>query len=121
MIDIAIDQETNDLFFDNLDFSLFDNTKQIMQNLYIRLKFVFGEWFLDITQGVPYYEVFFIKSPNQIQIDSVIKDEIINTRGIVEITHYEATFDKKNRKYIVKFNAKTISGEEFLKELELPV
>ena len=50
MIDFALDPKTNDLVFTDYDFALVDDTRQIMQNLAIRLRFVLGEWFLDITQ-----------------------------------------------------------------------
>lgn len=121
MIDFALDQNTNDLIFRDFDFFLFDDTNQIMQNLAIRLRFVLGEWYLDITQGIPYYEVFFKKAPNQIQIESILKQEIANTRGIVEITSFESAFDARRRVYSVKFSAKSIDGEELIKEMELPV
>ena len=121
MIDFALDPKTNDLVFTDYDFALVDDTRQIMQNLAIRLRFVLGEWFLDITQGIAYYEDIFRKNPNQIQIESALKQEIVNTRGIVEITSFEADFDKRKRIFSVKFSARSISGEDLLKELELPV
>lgn len=121
MIDIALDPLTNDLVFADFDFALVDDTRQIMQNLAIRLRFVLGEWYLDITQGIPYYEEIFIKNPNQIQIESVLKQEIVQTRGILELTSFDSSFDKRRRIYSVKFSARSISGEELLKELELPV
>jgi hypothetical protein len=121
MIDFALDPLTNDLVFREFDFDLVDDTKQIMQNLAIRLRFVLGEWYLDITQGIPYYEEFFRKNPNQIQIESILKQEIVQTRGIVELISFEADFDKRRRIFSVKFSARSISGEELLKELELPV
>lgn len=121
MIDIALNPLTNDLVLTDFDFQLVDDTRQIMQNLAIRLRFVLGEWYLDITSGVPYFEFFFIKSPNQIQIESILKEEIVNTRGIVEIISFQTEFDKRKRVYSVKFSARSISGEELLKELEIPV
>lgn len=121
MIDILLDPITNDVVFENFDFHLVDETSQIMQNLSIRLRFILGEWYLDITQGVPYYEEFFIKNPNQIQIESSLKEEIVRTRGIVQLTSFEADFDKRKRIFSVKFTALAISGEEILKEMELPV
>ena len=120
MIDFALDPLTNDLVFREFDFDLVDDTKQIMQNLAIRLRFVLGEWYLDITQGVPYYEEFFRKSPNQIQIESILKQEIVQTRGIEELISFEANFDKRRRIFSVNFSARSISGEELLKEMELP-
>lgn len=121
MIDLALDPILNDLTFENFDFNLVDDTKQIMQNLAIRLRFVLGEWYLDITQGVPYFEFFFIKAPNLIQIESILKEEIVKTRGIVEILSFESDYVPQRRIFRVKFSAKSISGEDLLKELELPV
>jgi hypothetical protein len=110
MIDFALDPVSNDLVFQKFDFGLVDDTKQIMQNLAIRLRFILGEWYLDITQGVPYFEVFFRKAPNQIQIESILKEEIVTTRGILELTGFESQFDQKRRIYSVKFSARSISG-----------
>lgn len=121
MIDLELDPITNDLVFRDFDFALIDDTKQIMQNLAIRLRFVLGEWYLDITAGIPYYEEFFRKNPNQIQIESILKQEIVQTRGIEELISFEADFDKRRRIFSVKFSARSISGEALLKELELPV
>lgn len=119
MLDIALDQLTNDLVFKDFDFQLVEETNQIMQNLAIRLRFVLGEWFLNVTEGVPYYEYFFVKAPNQIQIESILKDEIVNTRGIVELTSFSSEFDTRKRIFTVRFSARSISGEELLKEMEL--
>jgi hypothetical protein len=121
MIDIALDPVTNDLVFEDFDFALVDDTRQIMQNLAIRLRFILAEWYLDITQGIPYFEFFFVKAPNQIQIESILKEEIVNTRGIVEITRFSADFNTSTRLFSVSFGARSISGEELLKELEIPV
>ena len=121
MIDFQLDQVTNDLSFYDYDFHLVDEVNQIIQNLAIRLRFVLGEWYLDITQGVPYYEVFFKKAPIQIQIESILKEEIVNTRGILELTSFESEFDQTRRIYSVKFSARSINGENLSKEMELPV
>lgn len=121
MIDIALDPVSNDLVLEDFDFNLVDDTKQIAQNLAIRLRFFLGEWYLDITQGLPYYEIFFVKAPNEIQVESALKAEIVNTRGIVELTGFTSTFDARKRLFSVRFSARSISGEELMKELEIPV
>ena len=121
MIDIALDQSTSDLKFSNFDFSLFDGIDQISQNLFIRLKFVLGEWFLDITQGIPYYEDIFKKNPNQIIIENVFKQEIVSTRGVEEILSFEADFNREKRIFYVNFSVRVVSGEQLEQEFELPV
>lgn len=120
MIDIALDQLTGSLAIENFDLVLIDDTNQIKQNLLIRLKFIFKEWYLDNTQGVPYFEDFFIKNPNQIRIESVLKTEIVNTDGVVELLDFESTYDDRLRKYSVRFTVRTISGEALQIEEELP-
>ena len=70
MIDIALDPSTGDLVFENFDLALVSDVDQVAQNLAIRLRFIEGEWFLNIFAGIPYYQYFFIKNPNQIQIEN---------------------------------------------------
>ena len=120
MIDIAIDQITGSLALVDFDLKLIDDTDQIQQNLIIRLKFILREWYLDNTQGIPYYEDFFIKNPNQIRIESVLKQEIVNTDGVVELLAFESAYDDQLRKYSVRFSVRTISGEALQIEEELP-
>lgn len=121
MIDFALDQKTNDLIFEEFDFQLFDGLEQVGQNLGIRLRFFLGEWFLDITQGVAYYQEVFLKAPNLIQVESIIKQEIVDTRGVEELITYESDFNSRTRTYFVKFQARATGGETLLQELELPV
>jgi len=119
MIDFALDKKSHDLIFEDFDFQVFDEIPQIMQNLNIRLRFFLGEWFLNILEGVPYYEAFFIKNPNLIFADAYLKNEILTTRGIVELTEFETSFDAKKRIYKVKFSAIGISGEPLFNEMEI--
>lgn len=110
MIDLALDLE-GDLLIENYDLKLIDELDQIIQNVSIRLRFFLGEWFLDNEAGIPYYEDFFIKAPNQIRIESLIKEEILNTEGINEITSFESDFDSSLRTFSVNFSATADEGE----------
>lgn len=120
MIDLELDPITNDLVIENFDFQLIDGVDQITQNTGIRLRFFLGEWFIDITQGIPYYQEIFKKSPNQIQVDNIIKNEIITTFGIEEILSYTSDYNQRTRLFTVNFRARTFSEENILLELELP-
>ena len=110
MIDFALDPSTGDLLFEEFDFQLVGGVDQIAQNLSIRLRFMQGEWFLDILAGIPYYQYFFIKNPNQIQVETFLKDEISNTNGVIEITSFTSNYDGNNRKFTVIFSCKAIDG-----------
>lgn len=111
MKDIALDPTTGDLLLEHFDLKLVDGRDQIAQNLAIRLRFILGEWFLDINAGVPYYDDFFIKAPNQIRIESLLKEEILDTPGIDQILSFTSNFDAQKRIYSVTFSVSTIQGE----------
>lgn len=118
MIDLLLDEITGDLKIINFDLALIENRDQIAQNLAIRLRFILGEWFLDNTAGIPYYEDILIKNPNQYRVESVLKEEIYNTEGILEILRFETDFDSKSRKFTVRIRCDTVSGQINL-ELDL--
>ena len=117
MKDLALDQKTGDLLIVDFDAGLVDGIDQIAQNLAIRLRFMQGEWFLNILAGVPYYQYFFIKNPNQIQVETFLKDEISNTRGVLEITSFNSNFDGQKRRFTVDFACKTIDGNLEMEQL----
>lgn len=118
MIDFALDPKTGDLLIENFDFALVSDVDQIAQNLAIRLRFFNGEWFLNILEGIPYYQYFFIKNPNQIQVESFLKDEILNTPGVTELTAFSSDFDGSKRKFTVEFACK---AEDSIIDLTLEV
>lgn len=110
MIDLALDPTTGDLLIVDFDAALVNGVDQIAQNLAIRLRFIQGEWFLDILAGVPYYQYFFIKDPNQIQVETFLKDEISDTRGVQQINSFSSSYDGPSRQFTVNFSCNTIDG-----------
>lgn len=119
MIDFGLDPKTGDLLIENFDFTLVSQVDQIAQNLAIRLRFFQGEWFLNILEGIPYYQYFFIKNPNQIQIESFLKDEILDTIGVTELISFSSNFDGKKRQFTVNFSCKALNDTLDI-ELEIP-
>ena len=117
MIDIELDND-GDLLVTDYDLQLVEEIDQVIQNVAIRLRFFLGEWFLDVFVGVPYLQDFFIKSPNRIRIESVLKEEIIDTDGIDQITAFSSEFQSNLRQFSVNFSA-IVDEETF--ELEVTV
>ncbi len=109
--DIALDKDTHDLLIEGNELLLVNDVDQIEQNLKIRLKFFSGEWFLDITQGLPFYDTILVKNPNVPNIDNIIKAEIIDTPGVTELLSYDSSYDASLREYVVDFKVRTIFGE----------
>lgn len=118
MLDLAINND-GDLEVKNYDLQVVDSLDQTIQELIIRLRFFLGEWFLDIEAGIPYYQDFFVKAPNQIRIESILKNEILDTPGILELTSFKTEFDDPIRQYSVEFGATADEGN-FELEVTLP-
>ena len=114
-IDLALDPSTNDLVTpsanNNFDLTFVTGIDQIAQNINIRLRFFLGEWYLNTLVGIPYYQYFFVKNPIQIQVETFLKTDIVNTPGVTRITSFESNFHGKTRKFWAKFTAQTVSGD----------
>lgn len=82
----------------------------VRQRITTKLQFYFGEWYLDTSQGVPWYEDVLVKPVNLILTDSIIKNTILTTPGVTGLTQFSSTFDAKTRNYSVSFRAATTYG-----------
>lgn len=108
MIDLAID-DNNDLLFEDFDLALVDNDEQIRQKILIRLRFFYGEWFLDTTKGVKYFEEILIKNPLFEKVASILKTTILETPGVVSLTSFSMEYSG-DRELTVSFTATTATG-----------
>jgi len=108
--DLRLDTVTHDLKIENFDLSIVSGTDVISQRLKIRLEFFRGEWFLDTTVGVPFYEDILVKNPDIPNIETILKAEILDTPGVVELLAFESSFDAQARKLTVTFTVSTDYG-----------
>ena len=91
--------------------SLLDGPEAIAQHLRIRLKTFLGEWFLNETIGMPYFEEFLIKNPSKLVIDTRMRQAITTTPGIASLTTLNYEFEPITRNLKLTFTAKLTSGE----------
>jgi hypothetical protein len=91
--------------------SLIDGAEQVAQALDTHLHLFRGEWFLDRSFGVPWFES--ILGQRMIDIstfDAILKSEILGVEGVNRIVAYESEFLRATRTYSVSFSADTIYG-----------
>jgi len=81
------------------------------QKIMIELRFFRGEWFLDTTKGIPYFQEIFIKGVNQADVDSIFKAAILSVSGISSLLSYESEKIIGTREYQISFVVKTIDNE----------
>lgn len=78
----------------------------VAQKLNARFEFFLGTWFLDTRQGVPYFNVVFVKNPSLVLINQLIQRVIVQTPGVLEVTSISTQFVTTNR---------TLSGDASVK------
>ena len=108
--DLRLDTTTHDLKIENFDLSVLSGTDVIAQRLKIRLEFFRGEWFLDTTVGVPFYTDILVKNPDIPHIETILKAEILDTPGVVELLAFETSYNAQTRKLDVSFTVDTDYG-----------
>ena len=110
MYDIAADINTSDIVLQNGDILMIDNAERVAQQILITLRFWYGEWFLNTTEGTPYLEYILVKQPNMAHIRQILTEQIQSVEGVKSVTDMELTFDQRERHLLVEYTADTDYG-----------
>ena len=87
--------------------------RDVMQDLFIRLRFFYSEWFLDPTQGLPYFRYVFTNDPDTRLITSIFRRVILGTPGVGSLDTFSLDFDRSRRILYPHFAVRLISGKRF--------
>lgn len=110
-MDIKIDKNRELVLTSAGDLALVQGDRdKIIQEINIRLAFFYSEWFLDVTQGVPYLEVILKKGTSVQTVNGIFIKEINAVEGVNEILDFKTTFDGDTRVYRLDFKLDTIFG-----------
>ncbi|HBC9239942.1 TPA: hypothetical protein KE809_003418 [Klebsiella oxytoca] len=77
-----------------------------------RLRLFLGEYFLDATDGTPWFQSILGKASRDIA-EANIKQRLLGTRGVIAINSFEMTSDTKERKISVVATLTDINNEQF--------
>lgn len=95
---------------DPVTLKLTEGAEAIALDVTARLKTFLGEWFLDTTIGIPYYDVIFAKGTTDETIRAILASAVLATPGIEELLSF--TFDRAQSR--VNFVSSTAQGEVIL-------
>lgn len=68
-----------------------------------------GEWYLDVTQGMPWIQGVLGKH-NQATADATIQDYINNIQGVTDISAFTSDDNQNSRKYTGEVTIDTVYG-----------
>lgn len=84
-------------------------TNPVLQNILQNLRMFQGEWFMDTSQGLPWFDMT-AKGSEQATVDALIQGAILGTPGVRQLTQYTSTANRAGRMLSVTFSAVTTSG-----------
>lgn len=82
------------------------------QRITIRLLMFAGEWFLDLTRGVPYYRDVLVKTPDLDLNRALFRAQVAADPYVVDVPRMDLTFDAAARNLSVDFDARLREGSE---------
>ncbi len=107
----------DDFTLKNGAFELVEGAQEVAQRVNDALLMYLGEYFLDETKGVPYFQVIFKKPVNLSQVETILKTTITNVQGLEELLTFELSFDSNTRLCSVSFSANTEFNEQITSEV----
>lgn len=82
---------------------------EVAQRLAVRLQFFKGEWFLDLREGMPYFERVLVKGPIRELTYAVFRQAIQETEGVASVADLQLERGE-NRTLAVTFTAALSDG-----------
>lgn len=106
ILDLLLDPTTWDVVWNNgpltKEFTTQPLTQTVGQRLKIRLLSFYGDWFMDTTYGVPYFQrLLGVKQTSKAAADLIFQQQILAEQGVKEIVSFDSPF--VNRQYSLTF------------------
>lgn len=108
-VDIKL-ASNHDLLIKQHRLVLVEGSNQKAQQIKIALLTFLGEWFLDTSIGVPYFEQVLLKQVDKVKIENVFRQKIAAVKGVTRVLKVDTQIDRRNRLLVVNFEAETAAG-----------
>lgn len=107
-VDLLLDDDGDLVVGTDLEFSR--GVQAVAQGVRIRLLTFLGEWFADLSIGVPYYRDILGQKFDQGRVHSAVRGAILSTPGVREITSLSASYTRSTRILTVEWEVLTEFG-----------
>jgi len=108
---IYVDPETGQLILTPTgNLAMVADLEAIAQAIDQAVNTYLGEWFLDETIGLPWFQSILVKNPDIASIKALITAAIVGVQGVQGLTSLDATFDRGARTLQYTFTATTDLG-----------
>lgn len=97
-VDIGIDVSTNDIAHEDGLISYVNMDSEVVQRVRTCLRRIEGEWFLDVTAGLPYFGGQMLGGKDFEYVKLIIREEIIAIEGVQKVTEINMIIDPPTKK-----------------------
>ncbi|HEY4292047.1 hypothetical protein [Luteibacter sp.] len=88
-----------------------DRTESVAQRVLTRLRSLEGDWFLDLTHGLPWFDL--MERPTDLaRVERAVKAQILQTDGVSKITAFAMAADSATRRLTITTTIIDIYGVE---------
>lgn len=95
------------------DFVLTSNeSESLAQRLKIKILTFEGEWYLDVDEGVPYFQSIFGKNRSKESVDAIFKKTITEEPEVEALLSYESNISEVTRVFSVSFTVRSSNEDE---------
>lgn len=106
-MDLLLNKDTHDLVFTNGKCPVTQLLVDVVaQRLKITLYTFLGEWFLDTTIGVPYFQQIFGKIRSKATVDLIFQRIIADDPDVIEILSFSSELSSGDRGYSMTFQVR---------------
>lgn len=103
----------------NFDVVLVSNNDATRQRLEQKFKLFFGEWFLDVTAGVRWFEDYLGKRPAPETLQFLLRSVVEQDPGIKRLLSASFDLNKTTRELTIQFSALSVTGEIINNEVSI--
>ena len=109
MKDLKLDSQ-HDLLIRNGQLVLVDGVNQTAQQIKIALLTFLGEWFMDTSVGLPWFEQNLIKQPEKAKVENIFRKKVLEVKDVLRVIEMSLEVERQSRALIVSFKAETSNG-----------
>jgi len=102
--------DLGEILVTNNSLTLTTGVEAIRQHIKTRFQLFLGEWFLDTDLGVPWFRDILIKKPSFVVVQEILKNTILETPGVLEITKFGFAYNSTTREATLEFSCISSEG-----------
>lgn len=110
-IGMALNANGDDVEMGPRGFRFTYGAEAVAQGVLVRLRNIKGEWFLDLENGVPWFQSILGSKYSEPEIRGIVSDAIGKSPGVTEIISLVISFSSSTRSLDIAFETRTVFGD----------